>query len=157
MSKTSKLKVPKRAPRPGEGRPSKYRPEYCQQMLDYFKSARDIFKKASFGSKGEKEYLEFPTFQGFAALELGVCTKTLQNWCDEDEQFLRTYETCREIQQQILVKGGLTRAYDSNFAKFILNSVSDTFKDKPVELDATDEAKNLIRLGYALPGKAKNE
>lgn len=147
MSKTNKLKVPKRDPRPGEGRPTKYKPEYCQQMIDYFNV--EIYKE---GYKKELNLL--PTFQGFAAKELGVTTNTLLNWAEENDEFLRAYNVCKELQEQLLVQGGISRAYDGNFTKFILNSVSKTFKEKVV-LEADDETKNIIKLAYALP--AKNE
>jgi hypothetical protein len=159
MSKkeATKLKVPKRAPREGEGRPSKYRPEYCQRMLDYFSQAREIVKKVqSFGKYQDKEYLEFPTFQGFAAFEIGVTHQTLIAWCKDYPEFSEAYRACKDMQEQILVKGGLTKQYDSAFAKFILNSVSDTFKEKVV-VEADAETKNIIKLAYALPPKNEGE
>jgi hypothetical protein len=131
------------------GRPTKYDPAYCQRMIDYF--SVDIFKEST-GFKKEKEFNRFPSFQGFSARELGVTTKTLLNWCEDYPDFLHAYNRCKELQEQMLVEAGLTKAYDSNFTKFILNSVSNTFKEKTT-IDVTDEAKNFIKLAYNLPAK----
>lgn len=148
--KVEKLKVPKRAPRPGEGRPSKYDPSYCQRIIDFFD--RPLFKEKSFGSKAP-ELNELPTLEYFAAKELGVTKQTLHNWAAEHPEFLAALNRAKELQTYMLVQGGVSRAYDPTFTKFLLNSVSDTYKDKPIQVEPTDEAKNLIRLGYALPEK----
>lgn len=138
------------------GRPTKYKQEYCEKMVKYFMDALAIYKAVGFGRGGEKEYLDFPTFQGFAAIEVEVCHDTLIEWTKQHSEFSEAYKRCKAIQEQILVKGGLTRAYDSNFSKFILNSVSDTYKEKVV-IDADDETKNIIKLAYALPPKSTEE
>lgn len=137
------------------GAPTKYKPEYCEEMLKYFKKARDIFKKSdkpSFGKQDSKEFLEFPTFQGFAVFEVDVCYQTLLDWRKAYPEFLDAYNKCKAIQEQILVKGGLSKAYDPTFSKFILNSVSDTFKEK-VTIEADEETKGIVRLAYNLPMK----
>lgn len=129
------------------GAPTKYKPEYCKQMLDYFSVT--IFKSNS-GFK--KEYNYFPSFQGFAARELKVTHKTLLNWCKEFPEFLQAYNVCKELQEQILLDGGLTGSYNPIFTKFVMNSVSDTFKEK-VEITADEETKGIVRLAYSLPAK----
>jgi hypothetical protein len=145
---TKKLKVPKRAPRPGEGGQSKYKPEYCQEMLEYFN--RGLYKE----SKGfnKKELNDLPTFQYYSAVIRNITQQTILNWAEEHKEFREVYQKCKKIQENILVQGGISRAYDPGFVKFILNSVSDTFKEK-VEHTVDDSTKNLIKLAYALPGK----
>jgi hypothetical protein len=145
---TKKLKVPKRAPRPGEGRPSKYDPSFCKEMLEYFN--RGIYKESKTFNK--KELNDLPTFQYYSAVIRDVTMQTLHNWASEHNEFLVAFNKCKKIQENILVQGGISRAYDPGFVKFILNSVSDTFKEK-VEHTVDDSTKNLIKLAYALPGK----
>lgn len=130
------------------GAPSKYRPEYCQRMIDYFSVG--VFKARGYGK--EKEYNYFPSFQAFSAKELKVTHQTLLNWCNDFPEFFEAYELCKQLQEQLLVEAGLTRAYDSGFAKFILNSVSNTFKEK-IEHSLDQDSKNAIKLAYALPEK----
>lgn len=137
------------------GRPTKYLPEYADRMIKYFSDARKIYEQSN-KFKREKEYLEFPTFEGFAAFELKVCAKTLDNWKANHEEFLQAYIICKQIQEHILIQGGLNRAYEGRFAMFLLNAVSTTYREK-VEHTVDDNAKNLIKLAYSLPDKTKDE
>ena len=137
------------------GRPTKYQPEYAELMLQYFMEGKKIHEDPK-GFKKEKEYKEFPTFEGFANFILNVSKRTLENWRDEYEDFFRAYTQCKEIQEHILLQGGLNRAYDGRFAMFLLNSVSKTYREK-IEHTVDDSAKNLIRLAYSLPQKTKDE
>jgi preprotein translocase subunit Sec63 len=143
---TKKLKVPKRAPRPGEGAKSKYDPAYCEEMLNYFN--RGLYKETKTFNK--KELNDLPTFQYYSAVIRCITYQTLLNWAEEHKEFREVYQKCKKIQENILVQGGISRAYDPGFVKFILNSVSDTFKEK-IEHTVDDQAKNLIKLAYNLP------
>jgi preprotein translocase subunit Sec63 len=143
---TKKLKVPKRAPRPGEGGQSKYKPEYCEEMLEYFN--RGLYKETKTFNK--KELNDLPTFQYYSAVIRSITHQTLLNWAAEHKEFGEVFNKCKKIQENILVQGGISRAYDPGFVKFILNSVSDTFKEK-IEHTVDDQAKNLIKLAYNLP------
>lgn len=152
MSKeTKKLKVPKRATRPNEGRPSKYDPAFCQEMIDYFN--RGLYKETKTFNK--KELNDLPTFQYYSAVIRSVTMQTLHNWAAEHKEFLEAFTLCKKIQENILLQGGISRAYDPGFARFILNSVSDTFREK-VEHTVDDSAKNLIKLAYSLPDKKES-
>lgn len=56
----------KRPPRPGEGRPTKYKPEYCQMLIDHME-------------KG----LSFESFAG----TINACDDTLRNWANRYPEF----------------------------------------------------------------------
>lgn len=83
----------------------KYKDEYCQMMLDYF-------------NEGDG----YPTFELFAAQEIGVVRSTLNNWCAQHPRFRHAYETCKEIQLGKTIAGAMCRRYDANFAKFVLSA-----------------------------------
>lgn len=56
----------KRPPRPGEGRPTKYKQEYCAMLVEHM-------------AKG----LSFESFAGV----IGTCDDTLRNWADRHAEF----------------------------------------------------------------------
>ena len=86
-----KRKTPrKRAPRPGEGRPTDYKPEYCEQLIRHM-------------SKG----FPYETFAG----EIGVCRKTIYNWEEDHPEFLYAKNIGKEQSYAALMKlgmGGMT-------------------------------------------------
>ena len=86
---------------PGHHLSSKYNPDYCDQMIDFFKN-----------------YEKFPTFERFAE-SIMVDNNTLKNWAEKHSHFKTAYAICKNIQQGRLIEGTMDRTYDSNFAKFL--------------------------------------
>lgn len=80
----------------------KYKNEYCEMMIDFFRNAKD-----------------FPTFEEFAGEVIDVDEQTLQNWKEEHPQFRTAYAKCLTIQKGRLVKGGVSGKYNAAFSKFI--------------------------------------
>lgn len=80
----------------------KYREEFCNKMIEYFKSAKD-----------------FPTFEEFAGEIIDVDEQTLANWKEAYPQFRTAYAKCLTIQKGRLVKGGMSGKYNAAFSKFI--------------------------------------
>lgn len=79
----------------------KYRAEYCDRMLRYF-----------------KEHTEYPQFEEFAD-SIGVTVGTLRNWAETRPRFEAIRERCAEIQCAKLNAGALAGRFDSSYAKFI--------------------------------------
>lgn len=127
----------------GGGRPSAWKPEYNQKMLDYFKveAYKEVIDEVVYRD-GEKEREKFkrvpndlPLFEGFAA-SIGVRTATLINWAADDDEsklkypgFFETYGICKAIQHRILVVGTLNGLYNSGFAQFLAKNITE-LKDK---------------------------
>lgn len=130
------------------GCPSKYSPEYCQEIIEYF--SVPLFKVKQYGPA---ELNVFPTIERYAASVRCVTRQTLINWTKEHKEFLEAFNRAKELQQALAVEGGISRAYDSGFTRFLLNSISDTYKEKAVEVELSKDAQNMVRLGYALPKK----
>lgn len=80
----------------------KYKDEYCEKMLAYFKN----------------ESVVFPTFEEFAG-EIGVLAKTLKYWAEKHPRFGDIHARCTEIQKHKLLVGGLTERFSSQIVKFI--------------------------------------
>lgn len=119
------------------GQPTKYREEYCEEMIKFFK-----VECVTFTSRGEKRVTKFPTFERFA-LNIGVHHQTLLNWCDAHAKFFEAYKKCKEIQKDLLIEGGLSGHYNAAFTMFLAKNVTD-LKDKQEVEHTVDE----IRLAY---------
>ncbi len=120
----------KRAPRPGEGRPAKYKSKYCDAMVQYFRTCED-----------------FPTFEGFADT-IEVDGSTIVNWSKTIDEFFAAYTRAKSIQTSRLVTGAMGNRYNSQFAQFFAKNCLG-YKDKVeqeisggirIELGDMDEA-----------------
>lgn len=132
---TPAKRSPKRKPKPtpraatkpeesrGPGRPSLYRTEYCQSIIDYF-----AFKDVEYQVVGEgkntavvKKVPELPTFAGFAD-SIGVHRQTLHEWCEAHPEFSDAYARARDRLERMIWKHGLAGDYASQMAQFFLKS-----------------------------------
>lgn len=116
---SSQDKKRKRPPRPGEGRPTDYRPEYCERLVQWMKKP--------------KSYESFGT-------QVGVCRETLYDWEKKHPEFLHAKKrgrlecqnTCEALliaQSTGQIKGGSTASLI-----FFMKNVTN-FRDDPVQED----------------------
>ena len=120
-----------------KGRPTKYKPEFCRQLLEYFNVAAGFETKEE-NSKGEIQAVwhsnSLPTLAGFACI-LDVCRDTLQEWRRIHKDFSDAIKRAKEHQERILVENGLRGGYIPSFAIFTAKNVMG-WKDKS-EIDHT--------------------
>jgi hypothetical protein len=111
---------------------AKYDPDYCDQMLEYFR---------------EEVY---PTVELFAET-LGVVPSTLYNWCEKHPRFGDAFSRCMNIQKGKMIEGGMKGLFNPQIVKFVAvnchgmseKSVNDTTITYKVEVDRTiDEESN---------------
>jgi len=86
------------------GRPTKYKPEYCQDIIDFFTT-----------SLSNPDKPELPFFSAYAR-KIQVNTDTLHEWKKVHPKFSESYSKCQQIQEEILTQGGLSRTFDAGFA-----------------------------------------
>ena len=124
------------------GRPTKYRREYCDQIIEYFSKPpeEDLFETTYFpngtikSQKPIKAPWEFPTFQRFA-WSIGVNMAQLQRWQDKHPEFRIAYAHAKEIQEAIWLQESMAGRYNPQFSKFFgVNCLG--YKDK-VEQETT--------------------
>lgn len=124
------------------GRPTKYKKEYCQELIDYFDQPpqEPLYKKTYFINgqvKSEDPVVqpqEFPTFQGFAHF-IGIDVVTLERWRDKHPEFCRAYTRAKQIQEDVWLRESMAGRYNAQFAKFFgVNCLG--YKDK-VEQETT--------------------
>lgn len=111
---TAKKKGPRKEP---FGRPTKYKEEFCEQMVDYFSQPNWIGRKK--GNDDIKEAKEFPTFVEFAS-KIKVHDDTLSDWVHKHPTFSRAYKHCEKLQTQCITQNAFTGRYNAAFAMFFL-------------------------------------
>ena len=107
------------------GAPSKYKEEYCEEIVEYFRVPPEIvdYKREYYQNGNLKsEYPivrgnEFPTFQGFAD-EIGVHIDTLHEGREVHEEFSEAYMRAKQLQEKIWLTNGMNNLYNSQFAQF---------------------------------------
>ncbi len=94
------------------GRPTKYDPKYCKEMIDYFQD------KSNF----------FPTLAGFAS-SIEMHKETLLNWAEKHVEFFDALKRIKDMQEHNLVGGALGGQYNPTFSIFFAkNNLG--YKDK---------------------------
>ena len=107
------------------GRPTKYRDEYCDQILEFFD--QDPFEIVT-NDEGEPVLTpsgkvitrpcKLPTFERFAH-SICVHKDTLYEWASKIQSFSDAMKKAKQIQHDILVQNGLTGGYNNTFAIFV--------------------------------------
>jgi hypothetical protein len=135
-----------------KGRPSKYKEEYCDQIIEYFQKEpitclykEEYFKDGEIKSKSPIITAnEFPTFQGFAN-KISVNGDTLVEWAKVNTGFSAAYARAKELQEHIWLVNGMQGLYNSQFAQFFgkncLGYKDKTETDVTIKKDMTDEER----------------
>ena len=163
----------------GAGRPTKYKPEYCQMMLDFFdiEVMRCVEVEVKPNVK-EVRYVPntFPTITRFAS-NIGVTRDTLYEWASKKDEkgnlvnaeFSDTLTRCQDLQETLMVEGGLSGAYESKVLIFLAPNLT-RLKNKvevasevnlsaatTEKLDAlyNDSMNKIIEAGQLVAGRAQ--
>jgi hypothetical protein len=121
------------------GRPSKYDPKYCDQIVKFFKAVPSDEELAY--RKENKQIINFPTFEAFA-VSIDVVMSTLLEWCKAHEEFSISYEKCKYLQKDFLNKAGLNELFNAGYSKFMAINCTD-MRDK-IEQDLNANIKTRI-------------
>lgn len=110
------------------GRPTMYKPEFCQEMIDYFtvEHTRTVLR---FNEKTKTEYEvdvpnKLPTLAGFAG-KIGVSRGTLKKWAEAHPDFLSATTRAKALAEDMVVNNTLLGHYQSNFAIFVAKNYTD--------------------------------
>lgn len=123
------------------GRPSTYKPEYCQMMIDFFDVPKTKERlKAHITGKNEyvkEEYEEvaneLPTFSKFERnnkLSFGIVT----DWIKMFPEFRLIYNTCKELQKEFLMDNGLRGMYPPASYIFTAKNITDMRDEQAINL-----------------------
>lgn len=132
------------------GRPSSYKPEYCQALIRWFDvdsfSVKDIQitnKDGSTKEYTEREATPLPMLVDFAK-SIGVCYVTVYNWAGLNserpeaakEEFVIAYKEAIAHRDRIVIQNGLLGLYNGYFAKFFAEN-NMGMKEAPKEVTLT--------------------
>jgi hypothetical protein len=111
------------------GRPSKYDPKFCDELIEYFDIEphfeTPVLTRRKDGTEVEKVAFiasDLPTLAGFA-VKIGVDRDTLKEWAHVHPEFSAAIKKAKECQENILVTNGLKGLYDTSFAIFTAKNV----------------------------------
>lgn len=133
------------------GRPTKYKPEYCDKLIEFFDipfyKEVEIEKMSASGvvkTIQEKRPNDFPMLEDFC-WEIDICPDTIANWCKEYPEFFRAVRKAKAMQKRFLTKHGLGGGYKDNFARFIAVNLTDYVDKSEVKTENEHNVK-----GYGL-------
>lgn len=147
------------------GKPTKYRPEFAEELLAYF-SAEPFETVVTNPETGRTVQVpaKFPMFESFAA-SIGVTYEALRSWAaavGEDgnlryPEFAAAYARARQLQHANLVQGTMAGAYEPRFASLAAKNMIG-WKDKiEVEADQTAISRDVLEANFATEMAAAHE
>lgn len=127
------------------GRPTLYKPAYCQQLLTYFDKQPTHKVKTKIGQykNGKPKYIErmeateLPTLASFAT-QVGVGTDTLRGWAKANPDFSSAVTRAKAFAEHIIVANTLAGRYNPKFAQFVARNYTD-LKDVKETRDLTQD------------------
>lgn len=147
--KKQSIELSKQTEQPKPGQPTKYKPEYCQQLIDYFsidptKIAEDETVSSADGDKliARRMPQRMPWLEGFAR-KIGVHRNTLRGWCDLHPEFAEAYETAKDLQREFIVDVALSGAAPASFAIFTMKNVCGWRDERDLKLKKAKEEGDI--------------
>lgn len=97
------------------GRPTKYKEEYCQQIIEYFKN----FKIVKINDEGNKEVQAPPSLSKFSE-SIDVSQDTLHEWKKVHPEFSEAFKRAKKVYEDIHVEGAILGLYNPFFSKLVM-------------------------------------
>jgi len=105
-----------------KGAPTKYRPEYCKKIIDYF--SVDPFEtiKDEEGKDTGIYRHKFPSLERFSQ-SLGISVKSLERWAKEYPDFCLAVEKSKQLQQAFLTESAMYGMTNTTFSIFTAKNI----------------------------------
>jgi hypothetical protein len=121
------------------GRPSEYKPEYCQDIKQFF----DL-----------KRIEGMPPWLDDYAEKIGVSHQTLLTWTKANSEFLEAYSYCKKIQENMIAENALIGKFNASFAFNALKNVAGWRDHNDLNIGGQQDNRLEISVSYA-PEKPK--
>ncbi len=138
---------------------SLYKPEYCEQLLEYFNVNPVTHEEIEIIDKKTKEKklviisepADLPTAQGFC-FKLRINRDTFYKWRTDYPDFAEAYSIARQQGEHILIVNALKKRYDSSFASLLAQNCFEKkwTKNNPEEKKDDDKGGTLKDLAEAI-------
>lgn len=117
------------------GRPTKYKPRYCQKLIDFFDVEPYEERKIPHykGSGKNREHVwddikliprRLPTLRKFAK-SIKVSYVTTYEWINKYKEFSNAFTHAKEIRKEFLIDNALAGMYPPNTFKFVAVNLTD--------------------------------
>jgi hypothetical protein len=122
--------IEKRKNKPGAGRPSGYKPGYCEDIIAFFRrpytkdETRRFLRRGKWVDEQVTIPEEMPDFWEYAD-KIRVTRKTLNNWKDKYPEFKEAWERCRALQKRFINYLGANNLWDPHYAQFMAVNITD--------------------------------
>jgi len=128
------------------GRPTLFKEEYTEQLIEYFSAAKPYEERTVLDKNGEEKIVnvpgKFPTLARFATM-CGVTRDTLHEWANGKDdngelkhpRFSDAYKRAKDYQEALLCEGTIANVYNAPFSIFTAKNILG-WKDKQ-EIDQT--------------------
>lgn len=110
------------------GRPTTYKPEYCELIIKHFDKEPFTSSYDEASGKTHRNAILLPTLTNFAR-SIGVARSSIYEWAKEHPEFSDAIKIAQELQEEVLMQNGLFGAYDKTFAIFTAKNICG-WKDK---------------------------
>jgi hypothetical protein len=141
------------------GAPTLYKPEYCEQLIEWFSGEPYRVEEIPHYRNGQVSWIDkklipnkLPTFHTFAT-HIGVTPQVIPDWAKRHEEFGRAYAYAKELQKYFLIENGLNGIYNAAAFTFVAKNITD-MHDKH-EIESTGEP--FSRTLYIVGAKDKKE
>ncbi len=138
--------------KPKLGRPSKYKEEYCEQIIEYFNvKLVDVLTVESVDKRGKKVTAsevvasDLPLFQGFAH-EIDVHVDTLHEWKKAHASFSEAYKKAQQLQHRHLITNGLQGRFSTAFSIFTAKNIIGWRDKAETEISIDQDSKLVIEI-----------
>lgn len=136
---------------PNASAPIKYKPEYCQMLIDFFSipPMKEVFVD-HFNKDGSIAYVESkkepndpPFFHNFAT-SIGIKeTLTLNRWTEKYPEFNEAFLRAKELQKYFLISNGLRGNYNPTAFMFVAKNMTDMRDQQNLDITSQGKAMSL--------------
>lgn len=122
----------------GHNLSKKYKAEYADDLLNYFKEMEDM------------DIIELPTLEGWA-ISRSISIRSVNNWVHEEEkypQFADKYAQALAIQKKKLALLGLKGSYNQRLVEFLLKNNHGMSDKTEQKVDQTVNGGVSIKVSY---------
>jgi hypothetical protein len=133
------------------GRPTEYKPEFADELIEYFSVKPYEYKNLPRIVNGEimlvpiETAADTPTMAGFA-VKLGVCRDTIHEWTKKHPEFSDAYKMAKEYQENFWTINGHKGLINSKFAELTSVNILNWRKQHSDDADKTIINNNVNNL-----------